>query len=148
MPTLFFCAPIRRLAGNVALRTKECACAHTYVRNPKQCGNGALRSAEEVRFGTQRHVRTGGLTAASLRTYVRAADGQWHYVRTYVRTRVQEASQRPAYVRACERTYVLAFATGIIMTEARTHRILTRAKTCSEVHTPKSLARTGSSHVL
>ena len=56
---------------------------------------------------------------------------------TYVR-----AYRRPHSGTAC----VLPFATGIIITEVRTHRSLTPAKTCSEVHTHRTLSHAQGPH--
>ena len=83
-----------------------------------------------------------------VRTYARLMASGTTYVRTYARTGGLTTASLRTRVRTDVRTYVLAFATGTIMTEARTHRILKSAKTCSGVHLAESLARTGSSHVL
>ena len=147
MPTLFFCA--QGWPGTLHYVPKSApAPIRTYViPNSAATVHYALRKkcVSEPRGA---YVRTGGLTTASLRTYVRAADGQWHYVRTYARTGGLTTASLRTRVRTDVRTYVLAFATGTIMTEARTHRILKSAKTCSGVHLADSLARTGPSHVL
>ena len=55
------------------------------------------------------------------------------YARTY---------RRPHSGTAC----VLLIATGIIITEAKTHRVLTRAKTCSEVHMQRTLSHAQGPH--
>ena len=119
MPTLFFCA--QGWPGTLHYVPKSApAPIRTYViPNSAATVHYALRK-KCVSEPRGAYVRTGGLTTASLRTRVRTD----------------------------VRTYVLAFATGTIMTEARTHRILKSAKTCSGVHLADSLARTGPSHVL